>query len=59
MLKLEIPHINVLSKVDLIEKCDTLPFNLDFYTEVLDLKKLLELMDVSAMIMIFLCNTLK
>lgn len=49
MLKLGIPHINVLSKVDLIEKCDALPFSLDFYTDVLDLKKLLELMDVSTM----------
>jgi len=41
MLRLEMPHINVLSKIDLIEKHGELDFNLDFYTEVQDLSYIL------------------
>ncbi|KAK3029786.1 hypothetical protein RJ639_038228, partial [Escallonia herrerae] len=37
MLHLELPHINVLSKIDLIESYGKLAFNLDFYTDVQDL----------------------
>ncbi|KAJ3888621.1 cytoplasmic protein [Lentinula edodes] len=37
MLQLELPHINVLSKIDLIGNYGDLDFNLDFYTEVQDL----------------------
>ena len=39
MLTLQLPHINVLSKVDLLATLDPadLPFNLDFYTNVQDL----------------------
>ncbi|KAL4244951.1 GPN-loop GTPase family protein [Abortiporus biennis] len=40
MLHLELPHINVLSKVDLIKQYGDLDFNLDFYTEVQDLSHL-------------------
>lgn len=40
MLQLELPHINVLSKIDLIATYGDLPFNLDFYTEVQDLSYL-------------------
>ncbi|KAG6813595.1 hypothetical protein H0H92_009640 [Tricholoma furcatifolium] len=40
MLHLELPHINVLSKVDLISQYGELDFNLDFYTEVQDLSYL-------------------
>ncbi|KAI0316844.1 cytoplasmic protein [Amylostereum chailletii] len=40
MLHLELPHINVLSKVDLITQYGELDFNLDFYTEVQDLSYL-------------------
>lgn len=40
MLHLELPHVNVLSKVDLISKYGDLDFNLDFYTEVQDLSYL-------------------
>ncbi|KIY42869.1 hypothetical protein FISHEDRAFT_79102 [Fistulina hepatica ATCC 64428] len=40
MLHLELPHINVLSKIDLISKYGQLDFNLDFYTEVQDLSYL-------------------
>ncbi|KAF9068404.1 hypothetical protein BDP27DRAFT_1383630 [Rhodocollybia butyracea] len=40
MLQLELPHINVLSKIDLLAKYGDLDFNLDFYTEVQDLSYL-------------------
>lgn len=40
MMRLETPHINVLSKIDLAEAYGRLAFNLDFYTEVLDLSYL-------------------
>lgn len=40
MLQLELPHINVLSKIDLISQYGDLDFNLDFYTEVQDLSYL-------------------
>lgn len=42
MLNLELPHINVLSKVDKIECYGKTRFNLDFYCEVMDLRYLLE-----------------
>ncbi|KAI3898580.1 hypothetical protein MKW92_015885 [Papaver armeniacum] len=35
MLHLELPHINVLSKIDLIESYGKLAFNLEFYTDYL------------------------
>lgn len=34
MLHLELPHVNLLSKIDLIEQYGKLHFNLDFYTQV-------------------------
>jgi len=40
MLHLELPHINVLSKVDLLTQYGDLDFNLEFYTEVQDLAHL-------------------
>ncbi|KAF7797362.1 hypothetical protein EIP86_008557 [Pleurotus ostreatoroseus] len=40
MLHLELPHVNVLSKVDLIQQYGDLDFNLEFYTEVQDLSYL-------------------
>jgi len=42
MMQIELPHINLLSKVDLVEKYGKLQFNLDYYTEVLDLEYLLD-----------------
>ncbi|XP_059161678.1 GPN-loop GTPase 2-like isoform X2 [Physella acuta] len=42
MLQLSLPHVNVLSKVDLIEKHGKLAFNPDYYTDVLDLHYLLD-----------------
>ncbi|KAI9713531.1 MAG: hypothetical protein M1820_000913 [Bogoriella megaspora] len=41
MLQMEMPHINVLTKIDNLSKLGPLPFNLDFYTEVQDLDYLL------------------
>jgi len=40
MLHLETPHVNLLSKCDLIEKYGRLKFGLEFYTNVMDLKYL-------------------
>ncbi|KAG2483316.1 hypothetical protein HYH03_017817 [Edaphochlamys debaryana] len=37
MLHLELPHINVLSKMDLVRQYGKLDFNLEYYTEVQDL----------------------
>lgn len=46
MLQMEFPHVNVLSKADLLkEHKSKLAFNLEFYTEVLDLSQLLEVLD--------------
>ncbi|CAH0476622.1 unnamed protein product [Peronospora belbahrii] len=45
MVRLELPHINVLSKIDLIQQYGKLAFNLDFYTDVLDLRYLLNRLD--------------
>lgn len=42
MLQMELPHVNILSKVDLIEKHGKLAFNIDFYTEVLDLSFIID-----------------
>ncbi|EUB64616.1 GPN-loop GTPase [Echinococcus granulosus] len=42
MLQLSLPHVNVLSKIDLVELYGQLPFNLDFFTEVLNLSHLVE-----------------
>lgn len=38
---MDLPHINVLTKIDKVASYDTLPFNLDFYTEVQNLSHLL------------------
>jgi len=45
MLKLELPHINILSKMDMIEKFGKLAFGLEFYTDVMDLNYLLDLLN--------------
>ncbi len=38
---MDLPHLNVLTKIDKLSTYDPLPFNLDFYTEVQDLSYLL------------------
>ncbi|CAG9840160.1 unnamed protein product [Diabrotica balteata] len=46
MLQIGLPHVNVLSKADLLKKnASKLDFGLDFYTDVMDLEYLLELLD--------------
>lgn len=46
MLQMGLPHVNVLSKADLLRQYESrLAFNIDFYTQVLDLKYLLEALD--------------
>jgi GTPase SAR1 family protein len=42
MMRMETPHINVLSKIDLAEAMGRLAFRLEYYTEVLDLSYLLD-----------------
>lgn len=41
MLQMDLPHLNVLTKIDRLADYGPLPFNLDFYTEVHDLSYLL------------------
>lgn len=41
MLQMDLPHLNVLTKIDKLRDYGELPFNLDFYTEVQDLNYLL------------------
>jgi hypothetical protein len=44
MLQMDLPHLNVLTKIDNLRNYPNLPFNLDFYTEVQDLNYLLPLL---------------
>lgn len=46
MLQIGLPHVNIMTKFDEMKKFShCLEFNIDFYTEVLDLKYLLEKLD--------------
>lgn len=45
MLQMDLPHLNVLTKMDNLSNYSPLPFNLDFYTEVQDLSYLLPHLD--------------
>ena len=45
MLQIELPHVNIFSKMDLIKQYGPLKFNLDYYTDVLDLNYLLDTLD--------------
>lgn len=46
MLHLGLPHVNLLSKMDVMHQYkDQLLFGIDFYTDVLDLHYLLEALD--------------
>lgn len=40
MLRLGLPHVNILSKIDLLAMYGPLPFTLDFFTELTDLAPL-------------------
>jgi hypothetical protein len=44
-MQLELPHINVLSKIDLLSTYGELPFDLRYYTEVQDMSYLLDSLD--------------
>lgn len=45
MLQLACPQVNVLTKIDLAESSGPLPFRLEYYTDVQDLRYLLTLME--------------
>ena len=45
MLQMDLPHLNVLTKIDNLRNYPNLPFNLDYYTEVQDLHYLLPHLD--------------
>ena len=40
MLRIALPHVNVLSKLDLLEKSGALKFDLEFYMNVVDVRTL-------------------
>ncbi|CAK7565650.1 MAG: hypothetical protein SEPTF4163_003573 [Sporothrix epigloea] len=40
MLQMDLPHVNILTKIDKVASYDPLPFNLDYYTDVQDLSYL-------------------
>lgn len=44
-MQLELPHVNVLSKIDLLSTYGELPFDLRYYTEVQDMSYLLDSLD--------------
>jgi hypothetical protein len=48
MLQMDLPHVNVLTKIDKIASYDPLPFNLDYYTEVQDLSYLTASLEAEA-----------
>ncbi|KAI5463110.1 hypothetical protein BGZ63DRAFT_354145 [Mariannaea sp. PMI_226] len=37
MIQMDMPHVNILSKIDKVSAYEDLPFNLDYYTDVDDL----------------------
>lgn len=45
MLQIDLPHLNVLTKIDKLASYPPLPFNIDFYTEVQDLSYLLPVLE--------------
>jgi len=47
MLQMELAHVNILSKIDLLNKYDDLAFDLEYYTEVRDLSYLVEQLDAA------------
>ncbi|KAL2819788.1 hypothetical protein BJX63DRAFT_381710 [Aspergillus granulosus] len=48
MLQMDLPHLNVLTKIDNLSNYAPLPFNLDYYTEVQDLSYLLPHLDAES-----------
>lgn len=48
---MDLPHLNVLTKIDKLSQYGELPFNLDFYTEVQDLSYLLPHLESESSVM--------
>jgi hypothetical protein len=48
MLQMDLPHINILSKIDKVSSYDKLPFNLDYYTDVDDLSHLIPALEAES-----------
>lgn len=42
MIRLELPHVNVLSKIDMIESYGKLDFDLEYYTDVQNLSYIMD-----------------
>lgn len=42
MTRVELPHVNVLSKIDTIRQYGALDFDLSFYTDLVDIRQLLD-----------------
>ena len=51
MIQMDMPHVNVLSKIDKVSSYDELPFNLDFYTDVDDLTYLTPYLEAESPVM--------
>ncbi|RKU49001.1 hypothetical protein DL546_009659 [Coniochaeta pulveracea] len=48
MLQMDLPHINILSKIDKVSSYDKLPFNLDYYTDVDDLSYMIPALEAES-----------
>lgn len=48
---MDLPHLNVLTKIDRLSTYEELPFNLDFYTEVQDLSYLIPHLEAESQVM--------
>lgn len=48
MIQMEMPHVNVLSKIDKLSSYDELPFNLEYYTDVDNLAHLLPFLEAES-----------
>lgn len=56
MVTMEMPQVNILSKIDLFD--EEASFNLDYFTHLPDVNRLLELLNVSIRaLLITLCGT--
>lgn len=51
MLQMDLPHLNVLTKIDKLSSYGPLAFNLDFYTDVQDLSYLLPHLEAESSVM--------
>jgi hypothetical protein len=48
MLQMDLPHINVLTKIDKVSAYDPLPFRLDYYAEAQDLEHLIPALEAES-----------